>query len=52
MLMARLIKDLNIKIITEKGACFAQLYLLNKGIKAFGQRGPATSMKEMNQLHH
>ena len=50
--MARLIKDLNIKIITEKGACFAQLYLLKKGIKAFGQRGPATSMKEMNQLHH
>jgi hypothetical protein len=37
MLMARLINDLNIKII-EKGASFAQQYLLNKGIKVFGQR--------------
>jgi hypothetical protein len=36
MLMARLINDLNIKII-EKGASFAQQYLVNKGIKVFGQ---------------
>jgi hypothetical protein len=38
MLMARVINDLNIKII-EKGASFAQQYLLNKGIKVFGHRG-------------
>ena len=50
MFMARLINDLNIKII-KKGASFAQQYLLNKGIKVFGQRGRDTSMKEMNQLH-
>jgi hypothetical protein len=51
MLMARLINDLNIKII-KKGASFAQQYLLNKGIKVFGQRGRDASMKEMDQLHH
>jgi hypothetical protein len=37
MLMARLINGLNVKTI-EKGASFAQQYLLNKGIKVFGQR--------------
>jgi hypothetical protein len=50
MLMARLIDDLNIKII-EKGASFAQQYLLNKGIKVFGQRGRDASRKEIDQLH-
>jgi hypothetical protein len=51
MLMAGLINDLNIKII-EKGASLAQQYLLNKGLKVFGQRGCHASMKEMDQLHH
>jgi hypothetical protein len=49
-MLARLINDLNVKII-EKGASFAQQYLLNKGIKAFGQRGRDASKKEMDQLH-
>jgi hypothetical protein len=50
MLMARLINDLNIKII-KKGASFAQQYLLNKGIKVFGRRGCDATKKEMDQLH-
>jgi hypothetical protein len=49
--MGRLIDDLNSKITVE-GASFAQQYLLNKGIKVFGERvhGASTS-KEVNQLH-
>jgi RNase P subunit RPR2 len=50
MLMARLIDDLNNKIKTE-GASFAHHYLLNKGIKVFGQRTRDALMKEMKQLH-
>jgi hypothetical protein len=38
MLMARLINNLNNKIVRE-GASFAQQYLLNKGLKIFGQKG-------------
>jgi hypothetical protein len=50
MLMARLIYDLNTKAIRE-GASFAQQYLLNKGLKIFGQKGRDASKKEMDQLH-
>jgi len=50
MLMARLINNLNTKIV-KKGASFAQQYLLNKGMKVFGQRGRDASTKEMDQLH-
>eukprot|EP00978_Attheya_sp_CCMP212_P000843 scaffold1766_cov39-Attheya_sp.AAC.3 len=50
MLMARLINDLNLKI-NKEGASFAQQYLLNKGIKVFGQKGRDASIKEMDQLH-
>jgi hypothetical protein len=49
MLMARLIYDLNNKVVGE-GASFAQQYLLNKGLKVFGQKGHDASMKEMDQL--
>jgi hypothetical protein len=38
MLMARLIYDLNTRAVRE-GASFAQQYLLNKGLKIFGQKG-------------
>jgi hypothetical protein len=38
MLMARLIYDLNTRVVRE-GASFAQQYLLNKGLKIFGQKG-------------
>ena len=50
MLMARLIDDLQHKVI-EKGASFAQQYLLNKGIKVYGQRGLDASRKEIDQLY-
>jgi hypothetical protein len=38
MLMARLIYDLNPRIVRERTS-FAQQYLLNKGLKIFGQKG-------------
>jgi hypothetical protein len=50
MLMGRLIYDLNNKVVRQ-GASFAQQYLLNKGLKVFGQKGHDASMKEMDQLH-
>jgi hypothetical protein len=50
MLMARLIYDLNTRVVRE-GASFAQQYLLNKGLKIFGQKGRDASKKEMDQLH-
>jgi hypothetical protein len=50
MLMARLIYDLNNKVVRE-GASFAQQYLLNKGLKVFGQKGHDASMKEMDEVH-
>jgi hypothetical protein len=50
MLMARLIHDLNTRVVRE-GASFAQQYLLNKGLKIFGQKGQDASKKEMDQLH-
>jgi hypothetical protein len=50
MIMARLMDDLNNKITIE-GASFAQHYLLNKGIKVYGQKARDASSKEMNQLH-
>jgi hypothetical protein len=48
--MARLIYDLNTRVVRE-GASFAQHYLLNKGLKIFGQKGRDVSKKEMDQLH-
>jgi hypothetical protein len=50
MLMARLIYDLNTRVVRE-GALFAQQYLLNKGLKIFGQKERDASKKEMDQLH-
>jgi hypothetical protein len=50
MLMARLIYDLNTRIVRE-GVLFAQQYLLNKGLKIFGQKGRDASKKEREQLH-
>jgi hypothetical protein len=46
MLMARLIYNLNTRFLRE-GASFAQQYLLNKGLKIFGQKGRDASKKEM-----
>jgi hypothetical protein len=50
MLMARLIYDLNTRLVRE-GVSFAQQYLLDKGLKIFGQKGQDASKKEMDQLH-
>jgi hypothetical protein len=50
MLMARLMYGLNTRAVRE-GASFAQQYLLNKGLKIFGQKGQHASKKEMHQLH-
>jgi hypothetical protein len=50
MLMARLIYDLNTRVVRE-GASFAQQYLLNKGLNIFGQEGQDASKKEIDQLH-
>ena len=50
MPMARLINDLQLQV-TEKGASFVQQYLINKGLKVFGQAGHDASKKSINQLH-
>jgi hypothetical protein len=47
MLMARLIYNVNTRVVRE-GASFAQQYLLNKGLKIFGQKGQDASKKEMD----
>ena len=44
MLMARLIKNLQLQV-TEKGSSFVQQYLINKGLKVFGQAGHDASKK-------
>ena len=42
--------DMNEKYgVGEK--CFAQQYMLNKGLKVFGEKGKAASKKELKQLH-
>jgi hypothetical protein len=50
LVMARLMYDLNTRVVRE-GASFAEQYLLNKGLKIFGQKGRDASKKEMDQLH-
>jgi hypothetical protein len=50
LVMARLTYDLNTRVVRE-GASFAEQYLLNKGLKIFGQKGRDASKNEMDQLH-
>jgi hypothetical protein len=50
VLMAWRINDLNSKI-TIQGASFAQQYLIQKGLKVFGEEGRKALLKEMDQLH-
>jgi hypothetical protein len=45
MLMARLVYDLNTRVVRE-GASFAQQYLFNKGLKIFGQKGEMPQRKK------
>ena len=47
MLMARTMADINAKIMI-KGASFAQQYILQKGLKIFGEQGHRASSKEMD----
>jgi hypothetical protein len=50
MLIARFIQDITMNV-NEQGASFAQQYMLQKGLKVFGNKGHKASMKEINQLH-
>ena len=38
-------------MVREKGASFAQQYILQKGLKIFGKRGQDAAIKEIDQLH-
>ena len=50
MLIARLIGDL-IRAGTDKKQQFSQQYILEKGLKKFGDSGRKATVKEMRQLH-
>ena len=50
MIMARVIADINARA-TAEGASFGQQYILQKGLKKFGDRGMQGTMKELDQLH-
>jgi hypothetical protein len=50
MLIARFIQDITMNV-SKHGASFAQQYMLQKGLKVFGNKGHEASMKEINQLH-
>ncbi len=50
MLIARVIDDLNTKV-TIQGASYAQQYILQKGLKKFGEHGEHATSKELDQLH-
>jgi hypothetical protein len=48
MLIARFIQDITMNV-NKHGASFAQRYMLQKGLKVFGNRGHEASMKEINR---
>jgi hypothetical protein len=50
MLSARFIQDITMNV-NGHGASFAQQYMLQKGLKVFGNKGHKASMKEIDQLH-
>ena len=50
MVIARLIQDITTKVMAH-GASFAQQYILQKGLKVFGNKGHEASKKEIDQLH-
>jgi hypothetical protein len=50
MLIARFIQDITMNV-NQHGASFAQQYILQKGLKVFGQKGHEASKKEIDQLH-
>jgi hypothetical protein len=50
MLIARFIQDIT-RNVSEHGASFAQQYILQKGLKVFGNKGHEALKKEIDQLH-
>jgi hypothetical protein len=50
MVIARVMSDINSQT-TIQGASFAQQYIVQRGLKKFGQRGADAATKEMDQLH-
>jgi hypothetical protein len=50
MLIARFIQDITTNVNKHR-ASFAQQYMLQKGLKVFGNKGHKASIKEINQLH-
>jgi hypothetical protein len=50
MLIARFIQDITLNV-NKNRASFAQQYMLQKGLKVFGNKGHEASMKESDQLH-
>jgi hypothetical protein len=50
MLIARFIQDIMMNVNKHR-ASFAQQYMLQKGLKVFGNKGHEASMKEIDQLH-
>jgi hypothetical protein len=47
---ARTIDSMNYEV-SQKGAAFAQQYILQKGMKKFGERGKQAASDELDQLH-
>jgi hypothetical protein len=37
--------------VSQRGAAFAQQYILQKGLKKFGRKGKDAATVELNQLH-
>jgi hypothetical protein len=50
MFIARFNQDITMNV-NKHGASFAQQYMLQMGLKVFGNKGHEGSMKEINQLH-
>jgi hypothetical protein len=50
LILARFIQDITMNV-NEHGASFAQQYMLQKGLKVFGNKGHKALIKEINQLH-
>ena len=51
VLYAQIISNINAKMAKE-GTCFGQQYLLEKGLKVFGQEGRDACVKEVDQLNN
>ena len=50
MIIARVMSDIDNKTMA-KGVSFGQQYILQKGLKKFGDRRSKSSAKEMDKLH-